>query len=151
MRKIVIASAALLLPLVMTTAASAAPVKAWGPYKAPGGKAVAVGKLKASGEDHAVLPVARKLTVTGKLTDRARPAGTCGWAVFQIAVRTGSNFTIKPKYIRDCSYGTPKAFTFTYHDVYQVELKVCSEAKAAKPSIVCLAAGTWKVLYTSPH
>lgn len=145
-----LASAALLLPMAAAPA-FAAPTKSWGPYYAPAGKAKAVGKLKATGEDHAVLPTARTVKVTGKLTDLARPAGICGWAVFQIAVRKGSNFTFKSKNIRDCSYGTAKAFAFSYHNVYQVELKVCSEPKAAKPSIACLAGGTWKILYTSPH
>ncbi|WP_327091523.1 hypothetical protein OIE66_13020 [Nonomuraea sp. NBC_01738] len=123
----------------------------WGPYHAPGKLAKAAGTLKITGEDHADLPVARTATVKGYVTDLARPKGACGWLVLQFAVRKGSNFVYKQHPVRDCSYRSKKSFTATYHDVYQVELKVCAGRRTAKPSIECLAGGTWKILYTSPH
>jgi hypothetical protein len=147
----VLASAAVLLPVLPATAALAAPAKTWGPYSAPGGGARASGTLKATGEDRAVLPTADSVRITGRITDLTRSRKSCGWAVFRIAYRKGSNLPFYERYVRDCSYGSPKAFTRVYPNVYQVELKVCSEPYAAEPSLVCLSAGSWKVLYTSPH
>ncbi|MET7333121.1 hypothetical protein [Nonomuraea sp. NPDC005650] len=130
-------------------AATAADSAAWGPYYAPGRAAHAVGTLTATGEDHADLPTADVVRVSGKVYDHTRRTATCGWAVFRITYRSGNNLPNRQHAVRDCSYATPKRFSFSYRDVYQVELKVCSEAKSAKPSLVCLYAGTWKTLYLS--
>jgi hypothetical protein len=130
-------------------AATAADSAAWGPYYAPGRAAHAVGTLTATGEDHADLPTADVVRVSGKVYDHTRPATTCGWAVFRITYRSGSNLPNRQHAVRDCSYRSPKSFSFSYRDVYQVELKVCSESKSAKPSLVCQYAGTWKTLYLS--
>jgi len=129
-----------------TAAGSAA---SWGPYYAPGKKAKATGFLTAKGEAHDAPPTADAVKITGKLHDRTLSPAKCGWAVFRITYRDGNQLPFKHHYVRDCTYRTPKSFSFTYHDVYQVELKVCAEGKAAKPSLVCLYAGTWKTLYLS--
>ncbi|GAA3067392.1 hypothetical protein [Streptosporangium carneum] len=122
----------------------------WGPYDSPGHGARAAGSLKALGEDHAVIPAAATARISGRLQDLTRKSSTCGWAVFRITYRTkDGNLPFKHHSVRNCSYGTPKPFTFTYRDVYQVELKVCSEGKAAKPSLNCLYAESWKVVYLS--
>jgi hypothetical protein len=121
----------------------------WGPYYAPGHLAKAAGTLTATGEDHAVLATADVVRVTGKVYDYTRSPATCGWAVFRIAYRKGNNLPNKLHAVRDCSYRTPKRFVIERRDVYQVEFKVCSEAKAAKPSLNCLYSGTWKSLYLS--
>ncbi|AQZ68490.1 unnamed protein product [[Actinomadura] parvosata subsp. kistnae] len=134
--------------LALTTQAAGAASGAWGPYHAPGKAAKTSGTLTATGEDHADLPTADVVRIAGKVEDRTRGT-SCGWAVFRITYRSGSNLPNKERWARDCSYGTPKPFSFKYRDVYQVELKVCSEAKAAKPSLNCLYAGTWKTLYLS--
>lgn len=122
----------------------------WGTYYAPGRRAKAKGSLTVSGEDHAVIPAAERGRISGKVYDLTR-GPSCGWAVFRLTYRTadGKNLPFKHRSIVDCSYGTPKSFTFTQSDLYQVELKVCSEAKASKPSLNCLYAGSWKVLYVS--
>lgn len=147
----VLASAAVLLPVLPATTALAAPVKSWGPYSAPGGGARASGTIKATGEDHEVLPTADSVRITGRITDRTRSRKSCGWAVFRITYRKGNNLPFYERVVRDCSYGSPLRFTRVYSDVYQVDLKVCSEPYAAKPSLVCLSAGSWKILYISPH
>jgi hypothetical protein len=121
----------------------------WGPYYAPGHLAKAAGTLTAEGEDHDVLATADVVRVSGKVYDYARSPATCGWAVFRIAYRKGNNLPNKLHAVRDCSYRTPKHFSFERRDVHQVEFKVCSEAKAAKPSLNCLYSGTWKTLYLS--
>ncbi|MEW9551039.1 hypothetical protein [Nonomuraea sp. NPDC050783] len=134
-----------------TAATTAAPQSApivWGPSYAPGRAAKAAGKLTATGEDHADLPTADVVSVSGTIQDSTRSA-SCGWAVFRITYRSGSNLPNRNHSVLDCSYRTPKHFSFKYHDVYQVELKVCSGARAAKPSLNCLYAGTWKTLYLS--
>ncbi|WP_329084124.1 MULTISPECIES: hypothetical protein [unclassified Streptosporangium] len=122
----------------------------WGTYYAPGRKAKTNGSLTVSGEDHAVIPAAETGRISGRVYDLTR-GPSCGWAVFRLTYRTpdGKNLPFRHRSIVDCSYGTPKPFTFTQHDLYQVELKVCSEAKASKPSLNCLYAGSWKVLYVS--
>ncbi|MED7924634.1 hypothetical protein SMD20_10345 [Nonomuraea sp. LP-02] len=130
-----------------TAAAQSAPIT-WGPYYAPGKAAKAAGKLTATGEDHADLPTAAVVTISGTVQDSTKSA-SCGWAVFRVTYRSGSNLPSRNHWVRDCSYRTPKHFSVKHHDVYQVELKVCSEAKAAKPSLNCLYAGTWKTLYLS--
>ncbi|GGK80770.1 hypothetical protein Sme01_44810 [Sphaerisporangium melleum] len=122
--------------------------KNWGSYYAPGRAAKAFGSLTATGEDHEDLPTADTVKISGKVYDLTR-SRSCGWAVFRITYRSGNNLPFKHGVVRDCSYGSPKKFAVKYHDVYQVELKVCSEPKAAQPSLNCLYAGTWKVLYLS--
>ncbi|GAA2209648.1 hypothetical protein GCM10009850_051070 [Nonomuraea monospora] len=134
--------------LALTAQAANAASDTWGPYHAPGKAAKAAGTLTATGEDHADLPTADVVRVSGKIQDNTRGAA-CGWAVFRITYRSGNELPNREHWARDCSYGTPKKFSFKYRDVYQVELKVCAEAKAAKPSLNCLYAGTWKTLYLS--
>ncbi|MER6949440.1 hypothetical protein ABT294_36055 [Nonomuraea sp. NPDC000554] len=122
----------------------------WGPYYAPGNKAKAAGTLTATGEDHADIPAADTVKISGKAYDYTRATSTCGWAVFRITYRDSTNnLPFKHHSVRACSYRVAKPFSFTYHDVYQVELKVCAEGKAAKPSVNCLYEGTWKTLYLS--
>ncbi|MEU4835746.1 hypothetical protein [Streptosporangium sp. NPDC023615] len=123
----------------------------WGTYHAPGRRARTHGTLTVSGEDHAVLPVAARGRISGKVYDLTRATSSCGWAVFRLTYRTadGKNLPFRHRSVVDCSYATPKSFTFTQHDLYQAELKVCSGPKASKPSLNCLYEGTWKVLYTS--
>lgn len=121
----------------------------WGTYYSPGHRAKTFGSLKATGEDHEVIPVADTVKISGKVYDLTR-GSSCGLAVFRITYRDGSgNLPFKHHTVRDCSYRTAKPFTFKYHDVYQVELKVCSEGRSAKPSLNCLYAGSWKTLYLS--
>ncbi|MEU9890742.1 hypothetical protein AB0M95_10260 [Sphaerisporangium sp. NPDC051017] len=121
----------------------------WGAYYAPGKRAKALGSLSFTGEDHEVIPTADTVKISGKVYDLSR-SSACGWAVFRITYRDDTgNLPFKHRSILDCSYGSPKSFSFTSHDVYQVELKVCSEGKASKPSLNCLYAGTWKTLYLS--
>ncbi len=130
-------------------AAASASSSLWGTYYAPGHRAKASGSLSATGEDHEVIPTADTVKISGKVTDLTR-GPSCGLAVFRITYRDNSgNLPFKHHTVRDCTYGSPKAFTFSYPDVYEVELKVCSEAKSAQPSLNCLYAGTWKVLYLS--
>ncbi|MEV0589705.1 hypothetical protein [Nonomuraea sp. NPDC050310] len=148
MRTIISLLVALAAVLAFTPPATAA--AGWGPYRAPGDKARASGTLVAVGEDHDTLPTADQVTVKGTLTDRARPAGTCAWLLMQFAVRVKNAFVFKERKLRDCSYRTPKHFTYVLKDVYQVELKVCSEAKSPAPSAHCRYSGTWKIIYTSP-
>ncbi|MFF4772808.1 hypothetical protein [Microtetraspora fusca] len=131
-------------------AAQAASGTSWGPYAAPGGKAKAVGTVQAEDEDHADIPTAALVRISGKVYDLTRSSATCGWAVFRITYRDAQGgLPFVHRSFRDCTYGTPLAFSFTRQDVYQVELKVCAEGKAKKPSLTCLYAGTWKTLYLS--
>ncbi|MEV8636335.1 hypothetical protein AB0395_32245 [Streptosporangium sp. NPDC051023] len=121
----------------------------WGPYDSPGHGARALGSLAVSGEDHAVIPAAATARISGKLHDLTKNSA-CGWVVFRITYRTsGGNLPFKHHSIRNCSYGTPKPFAFTDRDVYEVEAKVCSEGKAAKPSLNCIYGGAWKIVYVS--
>ncbi|GAA3092928.1 hypothetical protein [Nonomuraea salmonea] len=124
------------------------PAKSWGTYYAPRRAAKAWGTLTATGEDHADLPTADSVRITGKVYDNTRRS-SCGWAVLRITYRSGNELPFRERWVRDCSYGSPKHFSLRYRDVYQVELKVCSEPKAKKPSLTCLYAGTWKTLYLS--
>ncbi|MEV4098375.1 hypothetical protein [Streptosporangium saharense] len=144
------ATALLASPAVAGAATvSQAAATQWGPYDSAGHRARAAGSLTVSGEDHAVLPVAATARVTGKVHDRTKDA-SCGWVVFRITYRTADgNLPFKQRGIRNCTYGTPKSFTFTDKNVYEIETKVCSEAKAAKPSLNCVYGGTWKVVYLS--
>ncbi|MEV0614633.1 hypothetical protein AB0I81_14990 [Nonomuraea sp. NPDC050404] len=143
-----LASAAALAPAAQAAQAPAAASAAWGPVHAPGRGATASGALTVTGEDHADLPTADRVRIWGKVTDNTRGA-KCGWAVFRITYRSGNNLPNRNHAVRDCSYRTPKHFSVKHRDVYQVELKVCAEGKAAKPSLNCLYAGTWKTLYLS--
>ncbi|MFC4537094.1 hypothetical protein [Sphaerisporangium dianthi] len=121
----------------------------WGSYYAPRHAAKALGSLTATGEDHADIPVAGTVKISGKVYDLSRKP-SCGLAVFRITYRDGKgNLPFKHHSVRDCSYGSPKRFAVRFKNVYQVELKVCSEPKSAKPSLNCLYAGTWKILYLS--
>ncbi|MGP3937448.1 hypothetical protein [Nonomuraea sp. KM88] len=133
---------------------TAAP-QSWGPYYSPGGKrAQASGTVTATGEDHEVIPSAATLTVSGTVSDLSRSSSTCGWVVFGIATvnTAGNRVTWKRQHERSCAYRTPKRFSFTYHRVYQVELKVCAEGRGRWPSIQCTAGNpAWKDIYTSPH
>ncbi|GAA3471202.1 hypothetical protein [Nonomuraea roseola] len=159
-RTIMIAVAAGLLTAAPVTVASAsasadtvAPATGgelnWGPRYAPGKRAVAKGTLTSSGLNKAHIPATSTVAVKGRVTDLTKGPG-CGWAVFRISYRTNDgNVPFKHRSYLDCSRGTPRAFAFTDRNVALVELKVCSEGRASKPSDVCLYAGTWKILYSS--
>ncbi|MFC7108922.1 hypothetical protein ACFQQB_56120 [Nonomuraea rubra] len=78
----------------------------------------------------------------------------CGWAVFGIATinAAGTRVAWTHHPVRTCAFRAARKFSFTYHRVYQVDLKVCSERRAGKPSIQCTAGNpAWRTLYTSPH
>lgn len=158
-----VATAAVCLAVPQAAAASdgaspqaqpAAAPKTWGPYYSPGAKRARVlGTVTATGENHAVIPSAATLKVSGKVADLTRSA-TCGWAVFGIATvnAAGNKVSWTRRHVRTCAYRTPKTFSFTYRRVYQVELKVCAEGRAAAPSIQCTAGNpAWKTIYLSPH
>ncbi|MEV5898008.1 hypothetical protein [Nonomuraea fuscirosea] len=136
------------------TTHAAAPASIWGPYYSPGGKrARASGTITPIGENHETLPSAATLTVSGTVSDLTR-GSACGWAVFGIATinaaGTRVDWTHHP--VRTCVFHAAKKFSFTYHRVYQVDLKVCSERRASKPSIQCTAGNpAWRTLYTSPR
>ncbi|GLX05561.1 hypothetical protein [Microbispora sp. NBRC 16548] len=137
-----------LAPLATATAAQAtAAPKPWGPYYAIGSKAKVSGSLTAAAKDDPSLP-APYVKVAGSVTSLTHKASTCGWALFRVSYFDAAN---KPhlayRNYRTCSYGVKKAFAFTVKNVGEVELKTCSEAKAAKPSLNCQYAGTWKTLY----
>ncbi|MEV7965819.1 hypothetical protein AB0O34_07525 [Sphaerisporangium sp. NPDC088356] len=131
------------------TTASSSSFSGWGTYYAPGRRAKAAGSLSATGEDHEDIPTADTVKISGKVSDLTR-GSSCGLAVFRITYLDDSgNLPFKHHTVRDCTYGSPKSFSFKYPDVYEVELKVCSEAGSSKPSLNCLYAGTWKVIYLS--
>ncbi|MEV4455197.1 hypothetical protein ACWEQG_14485 [Microbispora sp. NPDC004025] len=136
-----------LAPLATATAAQATAAKPWGPYYAAGSKAKTSGSLTAAAKADRSLP-APYVKVAGSVTSLNRKASTCGWALFRVSYFDAAN---KPhlayRNYRTCSYGAKKQFAFTVKNVGEVELKVCSEAKAAKPSLNCQYAGTWKTLY----
>ncbi|MFG2077114.1 hypothetical protein [Nonomuraea maritima] len=142
------AQAATVTATATSDATSDAATTTWGPYYAPGKAAKTFGTLTATGEDHADLPTADTVRITGKLYDQTRRS-SCGWAVFRITYRVGNNLPHRLHSVRDCTYRDAKLYRFSYRDVYQVELKVCSEGKAPRPSLVCQYAGTWKTLYLS--
>ncbi|NUR84621.1 MAG: hypothetical protein HOY71_11100 [Nonomuraea sp.] len=146
--KFAVMLAAPLALVLAAPAAQAAAAKPWGPYAKSG--VTASGKLTASGEDHEVLPTADTVTIKGKVTDRSR-SRNCGWLLLRITYRKGSNLPFLDRWVTTCSYGKPLSFTRTYHDVYQVEFKVCSAPKSSKPSTTCYYSGSWKVGYLSPH
>ncbi|MEV4321962.1 hypothetical protein AB0J37_07025 [Microbispora rosea] len=136
-----------LAPLATATAAQAATAKSWGPYYASGSKAKASGSLIAAVKNDPSLP-APYVKVSGKVISLTHKSSTCGWALFRVSYFDAAN---KPhlayRNYRTCSYGAKKTFAFTVKNVGEVELKVCSEAKAAKPSLNCQYAGSWKTLY----
>ncbi|SDL41043.1 hypothetical protein SAMN05421874_12115 [Nonomuraea maritima] len=142
------AQAATVTATATSDATSDAATTTWGPHYAPGKAAKTFGTLTATGEDHADLPTADTVRITGKLYDQTRRS-SCGWAVFRITYRVGNNLPHRLHSVRDCTYRDAKLYRFSYRDVYQVELKVCSEGKAPRPSLVCQYAGTWKTLYLS--
>ncbi|MGP3958828.1 hypothetical protein ACTWPT_22695 [Nonomuraea sp. 3N208] len=161
---IAVASTAMLLsagtPAKATTAVEAGQMRAadaplaWGPYYSPGARrAKALGTVTPTGEDHEVIPSAATLTVSGKVSDLTLTS-SCGWAVFNIATvnAAGNKVTWKPHHVRTCTYRTPKTFSFSYHRVYQVDLKVCAERRAPEPSIQCTTGNpAWEPIYISPH
>ncbi|WP_030507718.1 hypothetical protein [Microbispora rosea] len=136
-----------LAPLATATAAQAATAKSWGPYYASGSKAKVSGSLIAAAKNDPSLP-APYVKVSGKVISLTHKSSTCGWALFRVSYFDAAN---KPhlayRNYRTCSYGAKKTFAFTVKNVGEVELKICSEAKAAKPSLNCQYAGTWKTLY----
>lgn len=135
-------------PASATAQGPAASWKSWGPHSAPGKKATAEGRLRAIGIDPDLFQPVGTVQVRGKVTDRTPDDSGCAWAVFRITYRTGDgNLPFTHKYFRDCTASAPTSFSFSHRNVYQVELKVCSHGKARKPTLNCLYAGTWKVLY----
>ncbi|MEU7689233.1 hypothetical protein OHB01_12130 [Microbispora hainanensis] len=136
-----------LAPLATATAAEATAAKSWGPYYATGSKAKVSGSLIAAAKSDRSRP-APYVKVTGKVTSLNHTSSTCGWALFRVSYFDAAN---KPhlayRNYRTCSYGAKKTFAFTIKNVGEVELKVCSERKATKPSLTCQYAGSWKTLY----
>ncbi|GAA1518311.1 hypothetical protein GCM10009677_59600 [Sphaerisporangium rubeum] len=131
-----------------TVSAQSAATSEWGTYYAPGRKAKAYGTLWAAPKDDPSRPTSL-VKVKGKVFDKTRTGSACGWAVFRISYGDSSgNVPHKFRTFTTCKYNKAKKFSFDFKNVYQVELKVCSEPKAAKPSLNCLYAGTWKNLYT---
>ncbi|MEV7801611.1 hypothetical protein AB0O28_01530 [Microbispora sp. NPDC088329] len=136
-----------LAPLATATAAQADTAKPFGPYYAAGSKAKVSGSLTAAAKDDPSRP-APYVKVAGSVTSLTQKASTCGWALFRVSYFDAAN---KPhlayRNYRTCSYGAKTKFAFTVRNVGEVELKTCSETKAAKPSLTCQYAGTWKTLY----
>ncbi|MEV5412964.1 hypothetical protein AB0K60_29530 [Thermopolyspora sp. NPDC052614] len=121
--------------------------KNWGVYYAPGRKAKAYGTIWAAPKNDPSEPTSL-VKVRGKVVDRTLKGNGCGWAVFRVSYGDGKGGV--PNTLRTfttCKYGKAKDIAFDFKNVYQVELKVCSEPKAAKPSLNCLYAGSWKSLY----
>ncbi|WP_405088019.1 hypothetical protein [Microbispora sp. NBC_01389] len=146
-----------LAPLATVTAASAteateaaatqAAFKPFGPYFAAGSKAKVSGSLTAAAKDDPSA-AAPWVKVSGSVVDRTRSSSACGWALFRVSWFDSSNTPhLAHRNYRTCSYNVKKNFAFTMKNVGEVELKVCSEGKAAKPSLNCQYAGTWKTLY----
>ncbi|MDF5758252.1 hypothetical protein [Spongiactinospora sp. TRM90649] len=120
--------------------------RAWGPYRAPAGKAVVSGDLRVSRLDTGTIPPVATVRIRGVLRDRvAGPA--CGYAVFRITyLKSDGSLPFVHRTIRACG-GPPKRFAFTGNRVHLVGLKVCGEARRATPSLTCLYSGTWKSLH----
>ncbi|WP_433434871.1 hypothetical protein [Nonomuraea sp. CA-141351] len=137
-----------------TNQATAAP-QSWGPFYSPSARrARAAGMVTATGEDHEVIPSAARLTVSGTVADLTRSLSTCGWAVFGIATVTpdGNNVTWQRHHVRTCTYRIPRRFSFSYHRVFKVEMKVCAEGPGPEPSIQCTAGNpAWTNIYVSPN
>lgn len=130
------------------TASAGTSAKRWGTYYAPRRAAKALGTLTITGEDHATLPTADTVRISGKVYDNTRRS-SCGWALFRITYRDGNQLPFRERWVRDCTFGSPVRFSFRQNDVYQIELKVCSEPRAARPSAKCRYSGTWETLYLS--
>ncbi|MEN3537917.1 hypothetical protein AAH991_22575 [Microbispora sp. ZYX-F-249] len=136
-----------LAPLATATAAQATAAKPWGPYYAAGSKAKASGSLTAAAKADRSAP-APYVKVGGSVTSLNRKASTCGWALFRVSYFDAAN---QPHLVyrnyRACSYKAKMQFAFTVKNVAEVDFKVCSEAKAAKPSVDCQVSGAWKTIY----
>jgi hypothetical protein len=131
-----------------TATPRAASVKpAWGPYYSPGHRARAAGRLHVDVRDpKAVIPVGTG-TVSGTISDRSR-ARACGVAVFRITyLKADGTLPFKQRNYWSCAYNKQKAFHFSDRNVFEVELKVCSEGRASSPSAQCVYGGSWKILY----
>lgn len=114
-----------------------------------GKKARSKGTLSASAVTTDTIPPVATVKVSGKTYDYTKNA-TCGYSVFRVTyLKADGSLPFKHRTFRNCSYNTGKSFTFTDKRVYLVELKVCSEAKHTNPSINCLYAGAWKILYST--
>ena len=125
----------------------AAATKSWGPYYAAGSKAKVSGSLTAAAKKDLSSP-APYVKVAGTVTSLNRKSTACGWALFRVSYFDSANTPhLAYRNYRVCSYGAKKKFSFTIKKVGEVELKVCSETKAAKPSLNCQYAGSWKTLY----
>lgn len=130
------------------TDAPAGSTTSWGPLFAQGDKAVTRGTLTVVSRDKSTDPVTATVHVKGRITDLTSAKG-CGWTVFRISyMKSDGSLPFKHRYYLDCSKGTPKEFAFIDHRVALVEVKVCNEGKAKKPSLNCYYAGSWKNLYS---
>ncbi|GIH26501.1 hypothetical protein Aph01nite_48110 [Acrocarpospora phusangensis] len=146
------AAPALAAPAPVASKTGEAPLyqarKNWDRY-APGKRAYAKGSLLATNLVKDSIPPYATVKVTGKAYDLTK-GGTCGYAVFRITyLKADGSSPFKHRTVRDCTYKSAKSFTFTDKRVALVELKVCSEAKHSKPSLNCLYAQAWKVLYST--
>ncbi|MEV4173261.1 hypothetical protein [Nonomuraea sp. NPDC049709] len=132
------------------TSAGVAPFDRWGPVYSPGRQAKALGELRATGLDpEDDLPVAH-VRVRVLLADRTPSDSRCAWAVFRITYYDDEGQpALTHKRLRNCFDDETPSLLFSRSDVTEVELKVCSEAKSARPSANCLYSGTWKVLFTA--
>ncbi|MFB4276682.1 hypothetical protein ACBJ59_15425 [Nonomuraea sp. MTCD27] len=132
------------------TSAAVAPFDRWGPVYSPGRQAKAIGELRATGLDpEDDLPVAH-VRVRVLLADRTPSDFRCAWAVFRITYYDDEGQpALTHKRLRNCFDDETPSLLFSRSDVTEVELKVCSEAKSARPSANCLYSGTWKVLFTA--
>jgi hypothetical protein len=125
-------------------------IEKWGPHSAPGEGAQALGQVRGSDLDTKAGPPLSTVRISGKVTDLTPSGSRCGWAVFSIAYRVAKGRpSSTSKHFRTCAYAVPKSFSFSHTNVGQVSLKLCSEAKAAEPSALCLYGGAGKVIYTS--
>lgn len=143
------ANAATAAPSAGAAAVSAetAPAKNWGVYYAPGKRAKAYGTIWAAPKSDPSAPTSL-VKVRGKIVDSTLKGNGCGWAVFRVSYDDGKGGAPHThRTFTTCRYGKAQKFAFDFKNVYQVELKVCSEPKAAKPSLNCLYAGSWKSLY----
>ncbi|GAA0433889.1 hypothetical protein Acor_08180 [Acrocarpospora corrugata] len=146
------AAPALAAPAPVASQTGEAPLykarKNWDRYS-PGKRAYAKGTLLAGSLTTDTIPPLATVKVTGKAYDLTK-GSSCGYAVFRITyMKADGSLPFKHRTIRDCTYKSAKAFTFTDKRVYLVELKVCSEAKHTKPSLNCLYEQAWKVLYST--
>ncbi|MFC6081476.1 hypothetical protein [Sphaerisporangium aureirubrum] len=129
-----------------TVTAQTAAAQNWGTYYAPSRRAKAYGTLWAAPKDDPSKPTSL-VKVRGKIVDRTRSGSSCGWAVFRVSYGKNGEVPNTLRTFTTCKYNKAKKFGFDFKNVYQVELKVCSEPKATKPSLNCLYSGTWKSLY----